>query len=49
MCKLSYFSLARDDDDVIITDVLQVRIILPSDYIEGIKWPRGDMKFLFEC
>ena len=47
VCKLSYFSLARDDDDVIITDVLQVRIILPSECMEGIKWPRGDTKFLF--
>ena len=49
VCKLSYFSLARDDDDVIITDVLQVRIILPSECKEGITWPRGDIKFLFEC
>lgn len=47
VCKLSYFSLARDDDDVIITDVLQVRIILPSECIEGITWPRG--RALFEC
>ena len=40
VCKLSYFSLARDDDDVIITDVLQVRIILPSECIEDITWLR---------
>lgn len=49
VCKVSYFSLARDDDDVIITDVLQVRIILPSECIEDITWLRRDTNFIFEC